>query len=215
MAQLFFFASLLSWLTRSNPPAPQPPLSAAAPTPNAAPTTPSETADAGQRVAWGAKVTDAFKRKTVAIARRLSMDPDHLMAIMAFETGRSFDPSISNRAGSGATGLIQFMPATAKGLGTTTRELAAMSALDQLDYVEKYLKPYAGRMEDLPSAYMAVLYPRAVGQPNDYVLFRKGSRAYKLNRGLDRNGDGRVTKAEAAAKVAGLLDEGLRPGAFG
>ena len=208
MAQLSFFASLLSWLTRRNPPAPQPPLAAAA-------QAPSVTADADDRVAWGAKVTDAFKRKTIAIARRLSMDPDHLMAIMAFETGRSFDPSITNRAGSGATGLIQFMPATAKSLGTTTRELAAMSAFDQLDYVEKYLKPYAGRMADLPSAYMAVLYPRAVSQPDDYVLFRKGSRAYKLNRGLDANGDGRVTKAEAAAKVLALLEEGRRPGSFG
>ena len=62
---------------------------------------------------------------------------------------------------------------------------------------------------------MAVLYPRAVDKDPGYVLFRKGSKAYKLNRGLDRNGDGQVTKAEAAAKVAALLAEGLRPGSKG
>ncbi|WP_299867914.1 transglycosylase SLT domain-containing protein [uncultured Hoeflea sp.] len=153
-----------------------------------------------------------FKRKVISIADRLGMSADHLMAVMAFETGRSFDPAIRNHAGSGATGLIQFMPRTAIGLGTTTQALSKMNALAQLDYVEAYLKPYKGRMGDLSSAYMAVLYPRAVGKPEDYVLFRKGSKAYKLNRGLDRNNNGQVTKAEASARVAALLEEGLRPG---
>lgn len=166
-------------------------------------------------IAWGARVPDGFKRKVIEIAERLGMEPDHLMAIMAFETGRSFDPSIVNRAGSGATGLIQFMPATALDLGTTTAALARMSAIDQLDYVETYLAPYRGRIGDIQSAYMAVLYPRAIGKPSGHVLFRKGSRAYKLNRGLDRNGDGRITKQEAAARVVALLEEGMRPGNIG
>ena len=166
-------------------------------------------------LAWGAHVSSVFRHKVIAIAGRLAMDPNHLMAIMAFETGRSFDPAVTNHAGSGATGLIQFMPATARALGTSTAALSRMSAIDQLDYVEAYLAPYAGRMQDLPSAYMAVLYPRAVDKAPGYVLFRKGSKAYKLNRGLDLNGDGQVTKAEAAAKVEVLLAEGLRPGSRG
>ena len=203
MAQISLFSSLFSRLARRQAPTAAPVRAAALPMP-----APS----ADPAIAWGAKVPDAFKRKTIALCRRLEMEPDHLMAIMAFETGRSFDPAITNRAGSGATGLIQFMPATAKALGTTTTRLAAMSALEQLDYVEKYFAPYAGRMGDLDSAYMAVLCPRAVGREPGYVLFRKGSVAYKLNRGLDANGDGRVTKAEAAARVRALLAEGLRPG---
>ena len=32
-------------------------------------------------------------------------------------------------------------------------------------YVERYLRPYAGRMSDLASAYMAVLWPAAVRKP--------------------------------------------------
>ena len=46
-------------------------------------------------------------------------NPDFLLACMAFESGMSFCSSIRNAA-SGATGLIQFMPSTARGLGTTT-----------------------------------------------------------------------------------------------
>jgi hypothetical protein len=208
MARLSFFASLISRLTQRAAPAPAlPPLTG--------PATDSPVIAPDIAIAWGTRVSGAFRRKVIEIGHRLEMDPNHLMAIMAFETGRSFDPAVTNHTGSGATGLIQFMPATARNLGTTTAALAAMSALDQLDYVERYLVPYAARMHDLPSAYMAVLFPRAVDKEPGYVLFRKGSKAYKLNRGLDTNGNGYVTKTEAAAKVSVLLAEGLKPGLIG
>lgn len=204
------FSSLLAWRpAHSGPPAPVPDQEPTAADIAGHPTGPRV------MIAWGAKVPAGFKRKVIEIANRLEMEPDHLMAIMAFETGRSFNPAIVNRAGSGATGLIQFMPATARDLGTTTAALARMSAIDQLDYVERYMAPYRGRIGDIQSAYMAVLYPRAIGKPSGHVLFRKGSRAYKLNRGLDRNGDGQITKEEAAARVVALLEEGMRPGNIG
>ena len=66
-------------------------------------------------LAWGAKVSAAFRNKVRAIASELGTDPNFLMAAMAFETGRSFSPSQRNQAGSGAVGLIQFMPRTAAG----------------------------------------------------------------------------------------------------
>lgn len=65
-------------------------------------------------IAWGKKVSPAFKSKVVAMAKMLNTDPNWLMAVMAFESGESFRPDIRNAAGSGATGLIQFMPATAR-----------------------------------------------------------------------------------------------------
>ncbi|GAB5462087.1 transglycosylase SLT domain-containing protein [Hoeflea alexandrii] len=210
MPRIPFLDSLFSWLRLRLAPD-QPPSPGLKPQPDSG-SRPRAPGDKDAAVAWGAHVSSAFRRKVIAVAGRLAMDPNHLMAIMAFETGRSFDPAETNRAGSGATGLIQFMPATARSLGTSTAALSRMSAIDQLDYVEAYLAPYAGRMKDLPSAYMAVLYPRAVDKEPGYVLFRKGSKAYKLNRGLDLNGDGQVTKAEASAKVAALLTEGLQPG---
>lgn len=92
-------------------------------------------------VAWGAKVSPNFKRKVLEITTRLEISPDFLMACMAFESGETFSPAVRNAAGSGATGLIQFMPSTAKALHTTTDALAAMSAEQQLVYVERYFRP--------------------------------------------------------------------------
>ena len=66
-------------------------------------------------------------------------------------------------------------------------------------------------MTDLPSAYMAVLWPKAVPQALSFVLFEAPSKAYKLNKGLDADDDGKVTKAEASAKVSQQLVEGMRP----
>ena len=171
-------------------------------------------AETDQPVAWGKQVGPEFRRKAVAVAQRLGLDPSTLMAVIAFETGRRFHPATLNRR-SGATGLIQFMPKTAAALGTSTKALAAMSVERQLDFVEKYLKPHAGRMTDLPSAYMAVLWPAAVRKPLSHVLFVAGTAAYEQNRGLDADKDGKVTKAEAAAKVQRMLVEGMRPENYG
>ena len=143
-------------------------------------------------------------------AQRLGVSEADLMAVMSFETGGTFNPGIANAAGSGATGLIQFMPSTAAGLGTSTQELAGMSRARQMHYVEKYLSSKGVKGKGLSDLYMAVLFPAAVGKSDDFVLFGNGatipgygagSRAYSQNRGLDKNGDGSVTKAEASAKV--------------
>lgn len=160
-------------------------------------------------LAWGKKVDKKFKEKVIAISARLGIDPNHLMAAMAFESARSFKPNIQNPY-SHATGLIQFMPRTAKGLGTSINALKRMSAIRQLDFVEKYFSPYAGRLKDLDDLYMAILWPKAVARPASYVLFREPQRAYKLNKGLDANVDGAVTKAEAAMRVRQHLIEGMR-----
>lgn len=164
-------------------------------------------------LAWGAKVSPEFRDKVRAISGRLGCDPDDLMSCMAWESGRSFSPSKKNMAGSGATGLIQFMPATAKALGTSTAALATMSAVQQLDWVEKYFQPYKGRLATLADLYMAILWPLGVGKPMEYVLWDKRNRptTYRQNAGLDINHDGAITKAECAAKLYGLKAEGLRP----
>jgi hypothetical protein len=130
---------------------------------------------------------------------------------MAFETGGSFSPSQKNLKGSGATGLIQFMPETAKGLGTSTSELSKMSRSEQLKYVDKYFSGKGIEGGSLSDTYMAVLFPAAVGKPEDFVLFGKGAMkgytgiAYEQNKGLDLNKDGSVTKAEASTKVKEYL----------
>lgn len=161
-------------------------------------------------IAWSAKVSPAFLDRVVQLAGDIGCPPDWLMACMAFETGRTFSPSVRNPASS-ATGLIQFMDATARGLGTSTAALAAMSAEEQLEWVARYFKGYAGRIDTLASCYMAILWPKAISEPDDAVIFPPGSQAYLVNRGLDLDHDGGVTKAEAASKVAALLEEGYLP----
>lgn len=159
------------------------------------------------------KITPEVRTAITKTATNLGAKPEHLLAAINFETGGTFSPSAKNKA-SGATGLIQFMERTAKGLGTSTAELAKMSVGEQLKYVEKHFQPFKGKLKTLEDTYMAILWPAAVGKPNDYVLFdnsNPANRAYAQNAGLDFNKDGKITKAEAAKKVvdrAKLAGEG-------
>lgn len=177
----------------------------------------SQTTPQRRQIAWGAKVSQVFRDRVWWIADTLKMDPDHLMSCMAFESGRTFSASVKNAAGSGATGLIQFMPTTAQGLGTTTAKLALMTPEDQLNFVYKYFLPYNGKLKTLADVYMAILWPAGVGKPEGYVLWDKNSRptTYRQNSGLDVNKDGSITKLEAATKVLGLYNEGRQPGNVG
>ena len=149
---------------------------------------------------WGARVDREFRKKVREVAANLGFDPNWLMAVMAFETGRTFSPSERNRI-SGATGLIQFMPSTARGLGTTTTQLARMSAVQQLDWVEKYFQPYKSRVRNLGDCYMAVLWPASIGKSDSYVMWRAGSVQYNQNSGLDTNRNGEITRGEAVSRV--------------
>jgi peptidoglycan hydrolase-like protein with peptidoglycan-binding domain len=150
------------------------------------------------------RVSPVFKEKVVQLANDLGTNPNFLMAVMSFETGESFDPSKRNPV-SGAVGLIQFMKPTAQGLGTTQEALAQMTAEEQLDFVAKHFKPFRGKLKTLEDAYMAVLFPAAVGKGAAHVLFRKPSTKYNQNNGLDINRDGQITVGEAADRVRAKL----------
>ena len=147
-------------------------------------------------------VTGAFLREVEAMGGRLGTRPEYLLAVMSFETGGSFNPAERNGAGSGATGLIQFMPATAPELGTTTEALTRMSALDQLQYVERYFarRSDPADLGTLEGVYTTVLYGSPRPDPGA-TLFAQGSAAYRMNAPLDLNGDGRITAGEATQFV--------------
>jgi len=147
-------------------------------------------------------VTAAFLREVEAMAGRLGTRPEYLLAVMSFETGGSFSPAERNGAGSGATGLIQFMPATAPELGTSTEALARMSALEQLQYVERYFarRSDPADLGTLEGVYTTVLYGSPRPDPGA-TLFAQGSAAYRMNAPLDLNGDGRITAGEATRFV--------------
>lgn len=139
---------------------------------------------------------DLFIARAKEIARNIGADYGDLMTVMFIES------KLNHRAvnkTSGATGLIQFLPSTAKSLGTTVEELRSMSNVEQLDYVEEYFRPYAGRVGDLEDLYFAVFFPAAMGKPDDYVIQTKSQSAgliAKQNPILDINHDGQITVAE-------------------
>lgn len=167
-------------------------------------------------IAWSAKVSADFVEKVKKIAAMLRMPsdtgPSDLMACMAWESAETFSPDIKNAAGSGAVGLIQFMPKTAIGLGTTVEALAKLTAVQQLDYVYKYFEPYAGRLKNLGDLYMAILWPAGIGKSDDWVLWDKASRptTFRQNAGLDVNKDDAITRAECVFKVRQKLNKGMQ-----
>ena len=164
-------------------------------------------------LAWGHKVAPAFRDRVRAIAAGLGCDPNWLMACMAFESAGTFRADVKNGAGSGAVGLIQFMPQTAGLLLTTTSKLV-LSAVDQLDYVDAYFRPWRGKMHNLGEVYMLILWPDGVGKPDSYVLFNEGDAhptRYLQNRGLDVDHSRRITRGELCAAVEAKLKAGLLP----
>jgi hypothetical protein len=142
----------------------------------------------------------AFMGKVNTVSTDLGINPTDLLRVIEFETGKSFSPAVKS-PNSSATGLIQFMGATAKDLGTTTEALAAMTRVEQMDYVAKYLAPYKGKIKNFGDLYLAVHWPKAIGKDEAYVMYEKGSKEYTANQNLDTNGDGTVTRGETIARV--------------
>jgi hypothetical protein len=150
----------------------------------------------------------AFEDSVRAKAHFHGFDPNWLMACMWSES--RFDHQIENMKGSGATGLIQFMPFVAKELGITVAKLKAMTAIDQLEYVERYLARMIDRY-GVPATpgrfYLLILYPKASNKDDGYVLYKRPSKAYTQNAGLDTDRDGRVTVADVEARHRRLFPE--------
>lgn len=121
----------------------------------------------------------AFAKRVIEISSELVIQPNWLMQVMWSESklnpqavnrqpGDPADPF--TRAASRATGLLQFMPATARSLGTTTQAIYRMTALQQLEYVRKYFLPWKGRMHSYFDVYSVVFFPAIIGKPDTWVL---------------------------------------------
>lgn len=164
--------------------------------------------------------SEEFRREYVRMCDRLGLDPSMLAAVISFESG--FIPSKENPV-SGASGLIQFMPGKKTGLiyGMSPADFRKLSALAQLPYVEKHFGAVTPKgqksFETLEDHYLAVLAPACIGYPGSTVLpcrpdltpWKRPAEgcgtppkgAYCQNQGLDRDGDGVITTAEATSRV--------------
>lgn len=153
---------------------------------------------------------ELFERKVRLISDLLSMNPNWLMFVMNLES--SLNHRVVNKY-SGATGLIQFMPNTAKSLGTTTEALRAMTNVEQLEYVYKYLSPYKDKLTSVIDLYFTIFFPLAVGKKLDFVIETSKLSASKIaeqNPIFDRNKDGKITKAEVTESLISRIPESWR-----
>ena len=144
-----------------------------------------------------------FAEALTAVGERLGLDQNYLAAVMSLESG--INPKATNFQNGKpfAVGLIQFIPSTAEALGTSTDALQAMTAIQQLPFVEKFYEG-AGRgiQPSVPGDYyMATFMPAYVGKPADFVIAERGMPVYDQNVGLDVDKDGTLTVGDVWAKI--------------
>lgn len=160
------------------------------------------------------KLSQSQLNALVRAADTLGIDPDWLATVISFETAGSFSPNILNAAGSGAFGLIQFMPSTARGiLKTETSEEAVrigrgMSFEEQL---EKMVIPYfRGRtMRNLNDVYLQVFYPAAAGKSDEYIVGSDPSAVYRQNKVFDKEGKGYITRSDITRTINAVAGAAL------
>lgn len=108
--------------------------------------------------------TAQFMEKLTNVCNNIWCSVEDMLTVMDAESWIS--TSIENPL-SWAIWLIQFTKRTAKGLGTSVEELAKMSWVEQLDYVEKYYKPYRWRFNRVEDLYLATFHPASLGKSED------------------------------------------------
>ena len=146
-----------------------------------------------------------FVNKVKQIAQRLNCSYDDLLAVMNSESG--LNPRAVNSS-SGASGLIQFTSVAVQemnrvyGMNLSLEKIRNMSAVEQLDLVEKYFKMTKSRAFSSNARLSAAdLYSLCYlpGRATRDVLTHQGENYY--NRGLDVNGDGKITKSDLAQRI--------------
>jgi len=88
-----------------------------------------------------------------------------------------------------ATGLFQFMPSTAKWLGTNVNTIQNMTGGEQLELYDYYLSKFnyaGGRLGIMQAA------PAHADKPDNYEVYKVGSKAWQQNQ-VWRGRDGRIT----------------------
>jgi hypothetical protein len=162
---------------------------------------------------WLAPHGSAVADRLVELAQAHGWNVNAIAAVIKIESGGK--PAAVNPL-SGATGLIQFMPQTAKTLGTTVEALRKMSALEQLDFVERYFEQAFGG--SVPSAvgdyYVAVFMPAYLGRADSDVIARKGEKVYDQNAGLDLDRNGELTVGDVRSTLRQQYDSAATRGPY-
>ncbi len=128
---------------------------------------------------------DEFEKKVRQVSDRLSIPPEWLMAVIHAES--QFDGSMTNGKASGSTGLIQWLPETAKQLNTTIAKIRNMNHVEQLELIEEYLQRQlllGRKFDSLTDVYLSILFPYA-NSLQETILYTQPSIAYNMHMHLD------------------------------
>ena len=130
---------------------------------------------------------EGVKEKLQEVADNHGFTVEELLNVIQKES--NFDTSAENPKSS-ATGLIQFMPKTAKGLDTSIEEISGMGPVDQLNLVDKYFKQNHKKGQH---PYITIAYPKAGNMDMDDIIATPDSAIAQQNEPW-RDKDGNVTK---------------------
>jgi peptidoglycan hydrolase-like protein with peptidoglycan-binding domain len=160
--------------------------------PTTEPSVPVQKVDARKEPGFMPALSNAVKS--------LGVNIQDILAVIQKESG--FNPAARNSK-SGASGLIQFMPRTAKSLGTSVEEIRAMSGTEQIPLIQKYFWPYRGKLNSVEDLYMVTFLPAALNLNDNFVVGVQGSKdkiwgieqgaLYSQNKGFDANKKGYYT----------------------
>lgn len=145
-------------------------------------------------------------------AKAIGIPVDWLATVISFETGGSFSPSQPNKAGSGAVGLIQFMPSTAASILKVKDPHLAQFMTKNMTFKEQLQKmvvPYfkGGVYNTLNDVYLKVFYPAAMNKSANFVVGSAPSAVYNQNAAFDRDSKGYITRSDITRTINGVYDK--------
>ena len=121
------------------------------------------------------------------LAERRGISPSELYKIIQGESG--FNPRAQNA--SGATGLFQFMPGTARELGVSTSEIRNMAPTEQVALYDEYLERWDYSSSNRLGIMQAA--PAFANREPEAVIYEQGSAAWRQNPGWRELDDGPIT----------------------
>tara|TARA_B100001778_G_scaffold330630_1_gene333446 strand:+ start:115 stop:1521 length:1407 start_codon:yes stop_codon:yes gene_type:complete len=152
-----------------------------------------------------------FLSEVNTVSAKHGINPAHLLGLIASESG--FNPKAQN-PDTDAAGLLQFKPEVAERYGTTVDKILKMSRVEQMRYVDMYLKETLPNNPSLGQLYTSTLMPTYASESPDFELMAKDARygsgnaqMYSRNEGLDINKDGVITIKELGPRITSKMKE--------
>jgi len=128
-----------------------------------------------------------FVASVEKLAEKRGISTSEIYKIIQGESG--FKPTAQNK--SGATGLFQLMPASAKELGYSTSDIKKMSPSQQVDLYDKYLDRWSYSNKNRLGIMQAA--PAFANREPEAIIYGKSTAAWKQNPGWREKGDGPIT----------------------